>query len=129
VVEEQIKVGKREVQSGGVRVFVRTTDVPVEQRVTLREERATVTRRPADRPLDESDRPFESTSFDVLETREEPVVGKTARVVEEVVVGKEARTREETVQDSVRKTDVQVERLDEQADPAARPRGSDRSRH
>jgi stress response protein YsnF len=113
VVEEQIQVGKREVQSGGVRVFVRTTDVPVEQRVRLREERTTVTRRPADRPISESDRPFESTSFDVKETREEPVVGKTARVVEEVVVGKEARIREEAVQDRVRKTDVQVESLDD----------------
>jgi uncharacterized protein (TIGR02271 family) len=126
VVEERLQVGKREVQGGGVRVFSRTTDVPVEQRVTLREERATITRRPTDRPVTDSDRPFESKSIDVMETREEAVVGKTARVVEEVVVGKEARTREETIQDRVRKTDVQVERLDKQSDATPRPKGSDR---
>jgi len=82
--------------------------------VDLREERATITRRPTDRPVTDSDKPFEEKSFEVLETREEPVVGKTARVVEEVVVGKETRRREENIRDSVRKTEVEVEPLDEQ---------------
>lgn len=116
VVEEEMQVGTRVVQSGGVRIFSRTREVPIEQRVDLREERATITRRPTDRPVTDSDQPFEEKSFEVLETREEPVVGKTARVVEEVVVGKETRRREENIRDSVRKTEVQVEPLDEQLD-------------
>lgn len=37
VVEEQLNVGKREVQRGGVRIFTRTTERPVEENVTLRE--------------------------------------------------------------------------------------------
>jgi stress response protein YsnF len=113
VVEEQMQVGTRVVQSGGVRIFARTREIPVEEPVNLREERATITRRPADRPVTDLDKPFEEKSFEVLETREEPVVGKTARVVEEVVVGKETRKHEESVRDSVRKTEVEVEKLDE----------------
>lgn len=111
VVEEQLQVGTRVVQSGGVRIFSRVREIPVEQRVTLREERATVTRRPTDRPVTDADRPFEDKSFEVLESREEPVVAKSARVVEEVVVGKETRRREEQVRDNVRKTEVDVQQV------------------
>ena len=114
--EEQLQVGTRVVQSGGVRIFSRTREIPVEQRVELREERATVTRRPTDRPVTDSDRPFEDKSFEVVESREEPVVAKTAKVVEEVVVGKETRKREERVRDNVRKTDVQVQQVAGQTD-------------
>ena len=113
VVEEQIQVGTRVVSSGGVRVVSRTREIPVEESVQLREERATVTRRPVDRPLSEADRPFEEKTLEVRESREEPVVGKTARVVEEVVVGKETRRREEKVRDSVRKTEVEVQQVAE----------------
>jgi uncharacterized protein (TIGR02271 family) len=111
VVEEQLQVGTRVVQSGGVRIFSRVREIPVEQRVELREERATVTRRPTDRPVTDADRPFEDKSFEVRESREEPVVGKSARVVEEVVVGKETRKREESVRDNVRKTEVDVQQV------------------
>jgi stress response protein YsnF len=125
VVEEQLQVGTRVVQSGGVRVFSRTREIPVEQRVQLREERATVTRRPADRPVTDADRPFEEKSFEVRESREEPVVGKTARVVEEVVVGKETRKHEESVRGNVRKTQVEVQQVAEQSDPERRNRQRD----
>ena len=47
---------------------------------------------------------------------EEPVISKTARVVEEVVVGKEVRERTETVGDVVRRTDVEIEELDSDSD-------------
>lgn len=123
VVEERLQVGKRVVQGGGVRVFTRTRQVPVEERVELREERATVSRRPADRPVTDADRPFEDRSLEVHESREEPVVGKTARVVEEVVVGKETRRREEAVRDSVRKTEVEVQQAAQ--DPKRTPRQRD----
>jgi len=112
VIEEELKVGKREVRSGGVRVFTRTTERPVEEQVTLREERATVERRPVDRPVSAADAAgFQDKTIEVRETVEEPVVSKTARVVEEVVVGKDVRERTETVADVVRRTDVEIERL------------------
>lgn len=116
VVEEQLQVGKREVQRGGARVFQRVTDKPVEEQVRLREEHVKVERRPVNQPAQQADlNAFKEGSIEVRETAEEPVIGKTARVVEEVVVGKETRERTETVKDTVRRTDVEVQRMGTQA--------------
>src|SRR5690606_39169419 len=59
VAEERLDVGKREVQTGGVRVISRIVQTPVEAEVSLREERATVTRRPVDRAVTDSDKAFQ----------------------------------------------------------------------
>ena len=111
IVEEEIAVGKRQVQSGGARIHTYVTERPVEASVTLHEERVTVDRRPVDRAVTDADMAFGEKSFEVTEMSEEAVVGKTARVVEEVVVGKTATERTETVHDTVRRTDVEVEEL------------------
>lgn len=116
VVEEQLQVGKREVQRGGVRVFQRMTETPVEESVRLREEHVKVERRPVNQPATEADlAAFKEGSMELRETAEEAVVGKTARVVEEVVVGKEVSERTEKVGDTVRRTEVEVEQLEAQA--------------
>jgi uncharacterized protein (TIGR02271 family) len=113
VVEEQLQVGKREIQRGGVRVYTRTTERPVEQDVSLREEHARVERHPVDRAATEAElgQAFEEKSVELRETAEEPVVAKTARVVEEVDVARQVSERTERVQDTVRRTDVEVEDL------------------
>lgn len=114
VVEEQVKIGKREVETGGVRVSTQVTEKPIEEQVQLHEEQVKVERRPADRPATPADittQPGET--IEVRETREEPVVQKEARVVEEVVVGREAHERTETVHGTARRQDVQVESLSE----------------
>ncbi|KDR38082.1 YsnF/AvaK domain-containing protein [Caballeronia glathei] len=108
VVQESLEVGKREVQTGGVRVYSRVTETPVSESVSLREEHATIERRAVDRPATAAD--IKEGFVEIRETQEEPVIGKTARVVEEVVVGKEASNRTETVHDTVRGTEVEVER-------------------
>jgi len=81
----------------------------VSESVNLREEHATIERRPVDRPANAAD--LKEVSVEVRETAEEAVVAKNARVVEEVVVGKESSNRTETVNDTVRGTDVQVEHV------------------
>ena len=111
VVQEDLQIGKRTVDRGGVRVYTRVTEQPVEETVTLHEEKARVERRPVDRPATSADFDMKDEVIEVIETGEEAVVGKTARVVEEVVVGKEATDRTQTVRGSVRRTDVQVEDL------------------
>ncbi len=112
VVEEQLKVGKRAVEGGGVRVYTRVTEKPVEEQVTLHQERVTVDRRPVDRTITDADvNAFKEQSIEMTERSEEAVVSKTARVIEEVVIGKEVSDRTETVRDSVRRTDVEVENL------------------
>ena len=111
IAEERLEVGKREVQTGGVRVVSRIVQKPVEAEVSLREERATVTRKPVDRAVTHPDKAFQEQSIEVRESAEEAVVGKTARVVEEVRVGKQTETRAETIRDTVRKTEVDVEQI------------------
>lgn len=120
VIQEELQVGKREVQRGGVRVYQRVRETPVEESVQLREEHVHVERRPVDQPASEADlAALQEGSFEVRETAEEAVVAKSARVVEEVVVSKDATERTEHVSDTVRRTDVEVEQL------GAGERGSD----
>ncbi len=111
VVEEQLVVGKREVDRGGVRVYSHVVEQPVETDVTLRNERINVARRAVNRPATAADFAAGTGAFEVRASGEEAVVGKNSRVVEEVVVGKEASERQETVRDSVRKTEVEVEQV------------------
>jgi uncharacterized protein (TIGR02271 family) len=116
VVEEEIAIGKREVERGHVRIYSRVTEQPVEESVRLREEKVTVERRPVDRPATEAD--FAAAGKDVIEMTEkaeEPVVTKRARVVEEVVVQKDATEHTETVRGTERHTDVDVQREPETA--------------
>lgn len=113
VVEEELQVGKRVVEQGGVRVRSRVVERPVEESIRLREERVRVERRPVDRPLTERDADaFREGSFELTERAEVPVVAKEARVVEEVTVGKEVGEHTETVRDTVRSTDVDVEQIE-----------------
>jgi len=116
VVEEDIAIGKREVERGHVRIFSRVTEQPVEESVRLREEKVTVERRPVDRPATDADVAAAGQEvIELTETAEEPVVSKRARVVEEVVVQKEVTERTETVRETERRTDVDVQREPETA--------------
>ncbi len=110
VVQEDLVVGKRQVERGGVRVYSRVVSEPVSESVSLHDERVLVDRHAVNRPATEAD----FTNAGPIEVRamgEEAVVGKTGRVVEEVVVGKTANDRTETIQDSVRRTEVEVEQV------------------
>lgn len=107
VVEEDLRVGKREVAAGGVRARTYVTNHPVDEQVTLRDEDVHVERRAANRPAGEAD--FAGREVEMTETDEEAVVEKQARVVEDVVIEKEARDRTETVHDTVRRTEVDVD--------------------
>jgi uncharacterized protein (TIGR02271 family) len=112
VVQEELQVGKRAVQRGGVRVVQRISEKPVSEVVRLREEHAVVQRRNVDRDATVGDLGMgKDVVVEVRETVEEPVVAKRAHVVEEVVVGTEVRERDETINDTVRRKDVDVERL------------------
>ena len=113
LVEEELRVGKREVERGGARVRSYVRETPVHEQVSLRDEHVSVERRPVDERIDPSE--LQSGDFlrdreiDMTETHEEAVVGKEARVTEEVVVRKTADERVEQVDDTVRRTEVDVE--------------------
>lgn len=116
VVQEELRIGKRAIQRGGLRVFSRLVETPVEETVSLREERATIERHAVDRPATEADlATLRDGVIEVRENSEEVVAQKVARVTEEIQVGKQVTERQETVRDTVRHTDVRVEEVGDHA--------------
>jgi uncharacterized protein (TIGR02271 family) len=112
IVEEELRVGKREVERGGARVRSYVTETPVSEQVNLREEHVSVERRPVEGQSGQSDLGgdmFKDREISMTETAEEAVVDKEARVREELVVRKTAEERTETVEDNVRHTEVEVD--------------------
>ena len=113
IVEEELVVGKRTIDRGGVRVYRRVVEIPVEQAVSLHEEHVTVERHLVDRPATEQDLATGGQrTIELTETAEELVIGKSAQVVEEVHIGKVGSERTEHIQDTVRRTEVDVEALE-----------------
>jgi len=108
IAQEQLRVGKREVNEGRVRVRSYVVEQPVEEDVELRQERVNVERRPVDRAAGGAD-PFQERTIELEERGEEAVVSKEAHIVEEVRLGKEETFRTQKVRDTVRHTEVQVE--------------------
>lgn len=114
VMEEELQVGKRTVENGGVRIRQHVTQRPVHEQIQLCEEHAIVERRPVNRaaaPGELDALSMQDRDIEIHERAEQAVVGKTARVVEEVRVGKEVTGHTETIDDTVRRTDVDVEQL------------------
>jgi len=106
--EEQLQVGKRQVESGRVRLrkVVRTEhqEVPVE----LRREEVTIERVSASGAAVPGDA-FREEEIDVPVMREEAVVDKQARVTGEVHLNKTTETETQTVGGDVRSEDVEVD--------------------
>ena len=112
IVEEELRVGKREVQRGGVRVEKDVEEIPVDEDVNLRKEEIHVERKPVDRPVTDRDmEAFKEGTYEFTEKEEEPIVDKTARVVEEVHVNKDVDVEQQHIHDTVRKTKVDIDKL------------------
>ena len=110
VIEENLEVGKRIVETGGVRLRSRIVAKPVEESIRLREERVSVQRNPVNRPATAADlNAFQDGRIELTEHKEVPVVSKTATVVEEISVGKDVTERDEVIRDTVRKTEVDID--------------------
>ncbi len=110
VVKEELEVGKR-ASERRYRIRTYVVERPVEEAVTLRDERVIIEHRPVagERTVSGAELPQER-EYEVIERHEEPVVSKQARRVEDVVVRKEADERTETVRDTVRETKVDVDK-------------------
>lgn len=109
VVQERLRIGKRDTSHGRVRVRAYTVEEPVSESVDLREERVDIERRPVDRAVSSADAAFQDRTLEAEEYREEAVVQKEARVVEEIGLRKTSDTHRETVSDTVRHTEVEIE--------------------
>lgn len=106
VLKEDVQIGKREVQTGGVTVRSHVIERPIEETLRLRTEEVFVDRHAVDRPATDAD--FRDRTITVQESSEEAMVSKQARVVEEISVGKKVSSREETIHETVRETEVDV---------------------
>jgi uncharacterized protein (TIGR02271 family) len=122
VVQEELRVGKRDVNNGRVRVRSYVSETPVQENVSLRDENVEITRRTVDRPLTGTENAFVDRTIEAEEHREEAVVSKEARVVEEIGLRKTADQRDETISDTVRKTEVEIE--DERGEGTVRKDGT-----
>ncbi len=110
ITEEEVHVGKREVSRGGVRVRSYVVETPVAEDVRLRDETVSVERRPVDRPAgDIPPDAFRERTVEATETDEEPVVARETRVTEEVVVRKDVEETIQRVEDTERRTEVDIE--------------------
>ena len=113
VVEEQVAIGKRVADHGrDITVTSRVVKDKVSEDVHLRDEHVSVDKRPVNRDVTgkEADALLKGKTVSMTERDEEVVVGKKAVVTDEVVVKKTADDRVEHVDETVRRTEVDVDR-------------------
>lgn len=109
VVEERLRVGKRDVSHGRVRIRSYIVEEPVTETVRLESERVDIERRPVDQPVTGAATDlFRERTIEAEETGEEAIVAKEARVVEEIGLRRTRESHEETVSDTVRHTEVEI---------------------
>ncbi|WP_035333650.1 YsnF/AvaK domain-containing protein [Dyadobacter crusticola] len=112
VIEEQLQVGKREIETGGVRLRSRIVERPVQESIRLRQEQVSINRTPVDRLASESELDtFREGTIEMKEYAEIPVISKEARVVEEVSLNKTVDERNEVIHETLRNTEVEAEDL------------------
>ena len=105
--EEELAVGKRDVEAGRVRLRKWVETEPVEADVQLRRETARVTREPVDQPVSGAE--IGDEEIEVALRAEEPVVEKRAVAKERVGLETDVETEQRTVGGEVRKERVDVE--------------------
>ncbi len=113
--EEQLAVGKRQVQSGEVQVRTAVDTERVQEQVALAHDEVSIERRPLSAAdAAGADLTIQEESIRVPLTREEAVVDKRVVPVEEVVVRTNTVTENQTVEDTVRRERLSTEGLEQQ---------------
>src|SRR5688572_22610104 len=105
--EEELEVGKREVDAGQVRLRKWVETEPVQADVELKRETARVTRERVDEPV--SDAEIGEEEIEVPLRAEKAVSQKRTVAKERIGLEKDVETERETVGDEVRKERVEVE--------------------
>jgi len=109
--EEQVKIGKRDVEAGGIRLRKVIRTETVNQPVELSREEIVVERVPGSQAAgSQAGAEFKEEDIYIPLRREEAVVQKESRVREEVRVSKRAETERQNVSEQVRKEDIDIQR-------------------
>ncbi len=111
--EEELKVGKRQVEVGGVRLRKVVRTETVNQPVQLQREEIVIERVPAEQAHTGRQKAFNEQEVYIPLRREEPVVEKVTNLREEVRARKNTKTDQQQVSDSVRKEDIEIEQSGE----------------
>jgi uncharacterized protein (TIGR02271 family) len=114
--EETVKIGKREVETGGIRLRKIVRTETVNQPVELQREEIVVERVPAKgKSPSRADLAFREEEIYIPLRREEAVVEKAVRATEEIRVEKRRETDRKDVSETVRREDVDIQRQDSPA--------------
>jgi uncharacterized protein (TIGR02271 family) len=105
--DEEIHVGKREVEYGGVRLRKVVRTETVNEPVELKREEIVIERVPGSGRVATEE--FTEDEIYVPLRREEAVIAKEAHVREEVRVGKREEKEKQTVSETIRHEDVEIE--------------------
>jgi uncharacterized protein (TIGR02271 family) len=109
--EEEVKVGKREVEYGGVRLRKIIRTETVNQPVELQREEVVIERVPLDKTATSGEiGDVSEKEIYIPLRREEAVVEKSVHAREEVRVGKRKESEQDNVTETVRREDVEIER-------------------
>lgn len=109
--EEQLNVGKQQVETGRTRVRRFVTEREIATDVTLHDEHAEVLRKAITDPKYVGNIDWADNEIEVIETAEHALVSKTARIVEEVGLKKIGADHIETIRDKLRRQQAEVERI------------------
>jgi len=104
-------------ETGRTRVRRFTTEREVAQDVTLHEEHAELLRKALSQPAELADVDWADATLEVVETKEQALVSKTARVVEEVSLRKKGDDHVETIHEKLRRQEAEVQQLDATGKP------------
>jgi len=110
--EENVSVGKREVDAGAVTIRKVVKTETVNQPVELRRETISIDRQPASGTAQSADqgKAFQEQQFTIQLRKEEPVIEKRVVQSGQVVASKQSQTEQTTIQQQVRKEDVAVDK-------------------
>lgn len=106
---EEVNVGKREIEYGGIRLRKVIRTETVNQPVELKREEIVIERAPVNRET-RADANFDEKEVYIPLRREEPVVEKRAVTKEEVRVGKRTDIDRREVSETFRTEDVEIEK-------------------
>jgi uncharacterized protein (TIGR02271 family) len=118
--EEQLQVGKRMVETGRTRVRRFTTEREVSEDITLHEEHAEVMRKALAEPASLKNIDWADGEIEVVETAEQALVNKTARLVEEVSLRTKGADHVETIHEKLRRQQAEIEQVDAGGKPIRR---------
>ena len=116
--EERVVVGKREVESGGIRLRKVIRTEIVHQPIELRREEIIIERVPGPENAGSAQSAFTEEMIFIPLREEQAIIGKEAHVREEIRIRKKALTEQQELHEAVRKEDIELVEPQAQQDGA-----------